>query len=65
MKKFAPIHVIVHYPKMEEGRNELSKRVAIVHADMVNRYIQKLNWSPEQKLKLLDSVIALAKKKKK
>lgn len=32
----APINVIVHYPKTEEGKRELAIRVASVHADMVN-----------------------------
>lgn len=62
-RKSAPIHVIVHYPKTEEGKRELARRVASVHADMVNRHIEKLNCPSSQKVALLDAVIAAAKKK--
>ena len=52
----APINVIVHYPKTEEGKRELAVRVASVHADMVNQYINKMNCPSEQKVQLLDAV---------
>ena len=58
----APIHVIVHYPKTEEGKRELARRVASVHADMVCQFIQKLNCPSEQKEQLFDAVIETAKK---
>ena len=61
-KKSAPINVIVHYPKTEQGKRELAERVAGVHADMVNQYIKKLNCPSDQKVELLDAVIASAKK---
>lgn len=61
-RKSAPIHVIVYCPKTEEGKRELSQRVAGVHADMVNRHIQKLNCPSGQKVELLDAVIAAVKK---
>jgi hypothetical protein len=56
-RKSAPINVIVHYPKTEEGKRELAERVAGVHADMVNQHIKKLNCPSEQKVQLLDAVI--------
>ena len=56
-RKSAPINVIVHYPKTEEGKRELAERVAGVHADMVNQYIKKLNCPSDQKVQLLDAVI--------
>lgn len=56
-KKSVPVHVIVHYPKTEIGKRELSNRVSTVHANMVNQYIKNLNCSSEQKLQLLDAVI--------
>ena len=58
----APINVIVHYPKTEQGKRELAERVAGVHADMVNQYIKKLNCPSDQKAELLGAVIASAKK---
>ena len=56
-RKSAPINVIVHYPKTEQGKRELAERVAGVHADMVNQYIKKLNCPSDQKVQLLDAVI--------
>ena len=63
-RKSAPINVIVHYPKTEEGKRELAERVAGVHADMVNQHIKKLNCPSEQKVQLLDAVIKSASIKK-
>lgn len=54
--------MIVHYPKTEQGKRELAERVADVHADMINQYMKKLNWPSDQKVELLDAVIASAKK---
>lgn len=56
-RKSAPINVIVHYPKTEEGKRELAERVAGVHADMVNQHIKKMNCPSDQKVQLLDAVI--------
>lgn len=61
-RKSAPIHVIVHYPKTEEGKRELAVRAAGVHADMVGQYINRLNCPPEQKVRLIDEVIRTAEK---
>ncbi len=61
-RQSAAIHVIVYCPKTEEGKRELARRVADVHADVVHQAIQKLNCPPAQKLELLDAVIATAKK---
>ena len=47
----------MHYPQTEDGRQELAKRVAGVHADMVSQTIQKLNCTSEQKGKLLDAIM--------
>ena len=60
----APIHVIVHYPKTEEGRHELAVRAAGVHADMVGQYINRLNCPSEQKIQLIDEIIHSAVKEK-
>ena len=56
-RKSAPINVIVHYPKAEEGKRELAARVASVHASLVNQHIKKLNCPSDQKVQLLDAVI--------
>ncbi len=61
--KTTSINIIVHYPKTEEGKRELAKRVSGVHADTVNQYIKNLTCPSEQKEKLLDAVIDTAKQK--
>lgn len=61
MRTSAPIKVIVHYPKTEEGRQELARRVADVHADFVISYINKLDCPIKQKLELLQAVIDTTK----
>lgn len=57
----APIQVIVHHPKTEDGKRELAKRVAEVHADFVISTINKLNCPAKQKLELLQGVIDTTK----
>ena len=56
----AAIHVIVYDPKTETGRQELARRVAGVHADMIIESVKKLNCPSEQKGRLLNSVIKAA-----
>ena len=57
MRKMAPVNVIVYYPKTEAGREELSRRVALIHADAVNHRLKELTCPEKQKLELLDAVI--------
>ncbi|MCH5287422.1 MAG: hypothetical protein J1E43_08365 [Christensenellaceae bacterium] len=61
MRTSAPIHVTVHVPNTEEGKRELERRVAAVHADMVSHRLQKLNCPGEQKAALLNALIASVK----
>ena len=58
----APVNVIVYYPKTEEGKEELARRVADVHAAAVNQRLKSLNCHTSQKLALLDAVIETRKK---
>lgn len=60
VKKCVPINLIVYYPKTEEGKRELAKRVADVHAETVKQTVSKLNCSSKQKEQLIDSVIRSA-----
>ena len=62
MKTFAPIKIIVHYPKTDEGWRELKRRMAIVHADAVLDRISKLNCPSWQKEKLIKAIIDDAKR---
>ena len=49
--------VIVHHPKKTDNVRILQKKVAAVHAEAVLRFISKLPYSKEEKLKLLNAVI--------
>ena len=62
IRKIAPIHVIVYYPKTEAGKEELARRVSDVHATAVNQRLKSLNCPTSQKLELLDAVIETKKK---
>ena len=59
--------VIVYHPKKLDDVYTLQKKVAAVHAEAVLRFISKLPYSKEEKLKLLNAVIetrgCLAKEK--
>lgn len=62
IRKIAPINVIVYYPKTEEGKEELARRVSDVHAATVNQWLKSLNCPTQQKHELLDAVIETVKK---
>ncbi len=64
IRKSAPIHVIVHYPTTEEGKAELARRVAAVHAESVIAKINRLSCPTKQKLELVDAVIDTVKRRK-
>lgn len=61
IRKMAPINVIVYYPKTEEGKEELARRVSDIHAAAVNQRLKSLNCSTQQKQELLDAVIETVK----
>ena len=50
------IEVIVVFPHSKQGREELAKRVATVHAQMIHSYISRLECPTEQKVALLDAI---------
>ena len=62
IRKMAPINVIVYFPKTEEGKEELARRVSDVHAAAVNLRLKSLNCPTQQKQELLDAVIETVKK---
>lgn len=53
----APIKLMVYHPENADGREELAKRVADVHASAVAQRIKALNCPAGQKLELLNAVI--------
>ena len=60
MKRYAPINLMIHFPNTEEAKLELAKHVARVHAESVSTYIKRLNCPADQKLQLLNAIIAAA-----
>jgi len=63
MRSMAPVDLIVYYPKTEEGRIALAKRMSDVHAAAVTQRIKALNCPTSQKLALLEAVIETAKER--
>ena len=55
------MNITVHYPKDKESLLELQKRVAVVHAEAVLRYIKKIPCPKEQKVNILTGFIKTAK----
>lgn len=50
------MEVIIHLPCSTEGQEDLSKRVATVHAQLIYNYISRLECSTEQKVALLNAI---------
>ena len=48
--------VIIHLPRSKEGQEELAKRVASLHAQMIHAYISWLECPTEQKVALLVAI---------
>lgn len=46
----------MHYPKTEQSRQKLQKKIASVHAEAVEQYLVKLPCPKEQKLLLLKAI---------
>lgn len=57
IRKMVPVKLTVYYPKTEEGKKELARRVSDVHAAAVTQRLKLLNCPTQQKLSLLESVI--------
>lgn len=55
---------VMHYPSTEQGKKELSQRVAQVHATAVIRHLVKHPCSTTQKKQVLKAVVAVHKKQK-
>lgn len=51
------MNIIAHYPESENAKQELSKRVAIVHAQAIIQKVKSLSCPLTQKIALLDAVI--------
>jgi len=52
------VNIIMHYPKSEDDLIELRNKVAVIHAEAVATYIEKLHCPTEQKIALIDAIIS-------
>lgn len=50
------MNVIMHYPTDMDDIEELKNRVASVHIEAVNNYLNRQNYPVEQKMELIESV---------
>lgn len=50
------MNVIMHYPTDMVDIEELKNRVASVHIEAVNNYLNRQNYPVEQKMELIESV---------
>ncbi len=50
------MEVIIHLLRSKESQEELAKRVATVHAQLIYNYISRLECSTERKVALLDAI---------
>lgn len=48
---------IVHYPKNRDYQEELSQKVAAVHAEAILRKLQTISCSKEQKIQIIKDII--------
>lgn len=58
LRRFKPVEIITYFPKSDIEADQLAKRTAAVHADIVHRHLSNLNCSAQQKQHLLEQVIA-------
>lgn len=64
MSKPKPISIILHLPSAEEDNLMLLRQTAEMHAEYVLETIHNLSIPSEQKLELVNAVIAAAKSAK-
>lgn len=64
-KRIESIKIQVYLPATNEGKADLAKRIAGIHADIAARRIQELNCPLSQKLALSDAVVRTARERAK
>lgn len=57
MGKSTPIDLVIYTPQTPEGKLELSRRIAEIHADVTIRRIKELNCSASQKVQLVNALV--------
>ena len=63
IRNMAPINLIVYSPETEEGKTELAKQIADLHAAAVTHHIKSLTCPTSQKLALLEAVLNTIKER--
>lgn len=64
MRKSAPISLKEYLPGTEAGKEELARRMADLHAAVLEQRLKELTCSASQKLDLLNAVMEDMKKEK-
>ena len=64
MRKSAPVKIKMYYPQTDSGRQELARRVADVHSNLVVAQIDKMNVPIKEKLRMLEAVVATQKQER-
>lgn len=54
-------NIIIYLPSTNDGKQELARRVATVHADAVDSKLRTLNCPNRQKVQLLQKLIKQTK----
>lgn len=60
-KRVLAINVIMHDPKSAALQRELTKKVAVVHAEAVIEKLKSVSCPPEQKAEIIDKIIQIHK----
>ena len=61
MKGGIAVQITVIYPRSEEAKAELARRVAQAHAEHAFRMVRQLQCTSQQKLQLMDATITAIK----
>lgn len=61
LRRFQPVEIITYLPKSNTDSEQLAKRTAAVHADIVHRHLSNLTCSAQQKQHLLEQIIINAR----
>ena len=49
--------IIVYYPVNNADQLKLKQNISIVHAEFIKKHIQKLSYSKEQKIELIQAML--------
>ena len=58
------MEIIVHYPSSESGRRALARKVAEIHVDCIEKFLDKSGYTRSEKRELLIDMIQNTKENK-